>query len=75
MIPHTPNDMAIPWQSLLPLALMGCLFVGGANLVEWMHKYSNNWKYPRYRIDKWEQFMIERDCYITGDSNIQKVLL
>lgn len=65
--------MPVPWQALLPLALIGGLFMGTAKLTDWIHRRSSNGKPPRYRLSPWGQFMVDRDEYITGDKNIQKV--
>ncbi len=65
--------MGVPWPALLPLGIVAGLFVAGTSAAEWIHRRTNNGKPPRYRVSPWEEFMMQRDVYITGNPNVQKV--
>ncbi|KAL6241134.1 hypothetical protein RBB50_012038 [Rhinocladiella similis] len=58
--------MGVPFEALLPYAIMVGMFgVTGAGLAS-IKYYKNDYKRPRYLIDRWDRQMMERDHRLTG---------
>ncbi|EJU06312.1 small secreted protein [Dacryopinax primogenitus] len=58
--------MPVPWESLIPFGLVTIMFgVTGTGLL-FSKKAQNDWKPPRYGIDKWDEMMMTRDEKLTG---------
>jgi len=58
--------MGVPFEALLPYAIMTAMFgVTGAGLAS-IRYYSNDYKRPRRQLDLWDRQMMERDYRLTG---------
>ncbi|PHH87878.1 hypothetical protein CDD83_8287 [Cordyceps sp. RAO-2017] len=58
--------MPVPFESLLPYAIMiGMFGVSGVGL-SFMKKLKNDGKPPRWSVDEWDRQMMARDLRLTG---------
>ncbi|CAG7848530.1 SubName: Full=Related to Hesp-767-Melampsora lini {ECO:0000313/EMBL:CCA66562.1} [Serendipita indica DSM 11827] len=58
--------MPVPWEALIPFALLTTMFGVGGTLFKTTRTINNDGKTPRYNIDNWEQMMMNRDKRLTG---------
>ncbi|RSH78069.1 uncharacterized protein EHS24_002524 [Apiotrichum porosum] len=58
--------MPVPWEALLPFALVTVMFGVSGNVLSISERIRNDGKAPRYNIDKWDEMMMERDRRLTG---------
>ncbi|KAI7870543.1 hypothetical protein BDF14DRAFT_1720758, partial [Spinellus fusiger] len=56
----------VPFESLLPFALISTFFCVSASGLSMVRHYSNDRKPARYGLDTWENQMMERDRRLTG---------
>ncbi|TFL05825.1 small secreted protein [Pterulicium gracile] len=64
--------MPVPWEALIPFALLTAMFGTAGTLLNVSTKAQNQGKAPRYRIDAWDQMMMDRDRRLTGHKRGQK---
>jgi hypothetical protein len=58
--------MPVPFEALLPYAIMiGMFGISGTGLAV-IKNYQNEGKRPRYSVDQWDRQMMERDRRLTG---------
>ncbi|KAG9294126.1 hypothetical protein G9A89_021485 [Geosiphon pyriformis] len=58
--------MPIPFTALIPFGFIVAMYgVTGASL-DFVSKYKNEGKPPRYALDIWDKKMMERDRCLTG---------
>lgn len=58
--------MPVPFEGLLPYALMTAFFGLAGQGVGFIRYWDNGWKYDRYDLDEWDQKMMARDYLLTG---------
>ncbi|KAG1438101.1 hypothetical protein G6F56_012787 [Rhizopus delemar] len=58
--------MPVPFESLLPFAVITAFFTVTATGLNITRYYSNDRKPTRYSLDLWEKQMMERDRRLTG---------
>ncbi|GAA5811887.1 hypothetical protein EDC94DRAFT_625777 [Helicostylum pulchrum] len=58
--------MPVPFESLLPFAIIAGMYVVTATGLSVTRYYSNDKKPTRYGLDTWEKQMMERDRRLTG---------
>ncbi|KZO98087.1 small secreted protein [Calocera viscosa TUFC12733] len=58
--------MPVPWESLIPFGLLVVMFGVAGTGLKASRMYQNDWKYPRYSIDNWDEMMMTRDEQLTG---------
>jgi hypothetical protein len=58
--------MPVPFEALLPYAIMTAMFgISGTGLAV-IKTWQNEGKRPRYSVDQWDRQMMERDRRLTG---------
>ncbi|KAH8550467.1 hypothetical protein BGW37DRAFT_496875 [Umbelopsis sp. PMI_123] len=65
--------MPVPFEALLPFALIAGLFTVTGSGLSAVKYYSNDKKPARYGLDYWESQMMERDRRLTGSLRGQSV--
>lgn len=65
---HPPNliHMPVPFEGLLPYAIMAGFFGLAGHGVGFIRYWDNGWKNDRYDLDQWDQKMMARDFLLTG---------
>ncbi|KAH6914597.1 hypothetical protein BKA70DRAFT_1256522 [Coprinopsis sp. MPI-PUGE-AT-0042] len=63
--------MPVPWEALIPFALLTAMFGTAGTLLNASSKGQNDGKAPRYNLDKWETTMMQRDERLTGSKRGQ----
>ncbi|KAI7871985.1 uncharacterized protein EV154DRAFT_529407 [Mucor mucedo] len=63
--------MPVPFESLLPFAIIAGMYVVTATGLNVTRYYSNDKKPGRYGLDLWENQMMERDRRLTGSKRGQ----
>ncbi|EJD48377.1 small secreted protein [Auricularia subglabra TFB-10046 SS5] len=58
--------MPVPWEALIPFALLTTMFGAAGTLFGGAQRIQNQGKLPRYGLDSWEEMMMERDRRLTG---------
>ncbi|OBA21980.1 hypothetical protein METBIDRAFT_10886 [Metschnikowia bicuspidata var. bicuspidata NRRL YB-4993] len=58
--------MAVPFEGLLPYAIMTAFFGLAGHGVGYIRYWDNGWKNDRYNLDPWDLKMMERDLLLTG---------
>jgi len=58
--------MPVPWESLVPFGLLTVMFGVTGTLFSLTRRAQNDWKPPRYGIDRWDESMMARDERLTG---------
>ncbi|ORX35133.1 hypothetical protein BD324DRAFT_683036 [Kockovaella imperatae] len=58
--------MPVPWEALIPFGLLVGLFGVAGTGLNIVKRSQNDWKPPRYSLDRWEEMMMERDRRLTG---------
>ncbi|KZT62835.1 small secreted protein [Calocera cornea HHB12733] len=58
--------MPVPWESLVPFGLLIAMFGVAGTGLRTSRMWQNDWKQPRYSIDKWDDMMMNRDNKLTG---------
>ncbi|KIY51653.1 small secreted protein [Fistulina hepatica ATCC 64428] len=58
--------MPVPWEALLPCAILTAMFGVAGNLIHNSARFQNQGKNPRYNLDKWDEMMMTRDERLTG---------
>ncbi|ODV57924.1 NADH dehydrogenase [ubiquinone] 1 alpha subcomplex subunit 1 ASCRUDRAFT_78292 [Ascoidea rubescens DSM 1968] len=56
----------IPFEALLPYAIMGTLLTLGGGGLAVVKAYENDYKRVRFGLDRWDRQMMERDFRLTG---------
>lgn len=72
---HSINQMApfhIPFQSILPLAIITGVLAGGAAANKFLVDYSNDGVPRRHGMDLFEKKLLERDRRLVGNYAIQR---
>ncbi|KAG8928479.1 hypothetical protein FRC02_006848 [Tulasnella sp. 418] len=64
--------MPVPWEAMIPFGLLTAMFGVTGTAFSIAKRATNDGKPPRYRIDQWEEMMMERDKRITGSIRGQK---
>lgn len=58
--------MPVPFEGLLPYAIMTAFFGIAGHGVGFIRYWDNGWKNDRWDLDHWDEKMIERDFLLTG---------
>ncbi|KAH8118735.1 small secreted protein [Phellopilus nigrolimitatus] len=58
--------MPLPWEALIPFGLLTTMFAAAGTLLNVSQRAQNLGKPPRYKIDEWDEMMMERDRRLTG---------
>lgn len=58
--------MPIPFEGLLPYAVMTGFFALAGHGVGFIRYWDNGWKNDRWDLDQWDQKMMARDFLLTG---------
>ncbi|VDC02519.1 unnamed protein product [Peniophora sp. CBMAI 1063] len=58
--------MPVPWEALVPFALVTTMFGAAGTLFKVSKTHQNNGLYPRYSLDDWDEMMMDRDRRLTG---------
>ncbi|KAJ7639445.1 small secreted protein [Roridomyces roridus] len=63
--------MPVPWEALIPSALLVTMFGVTGTLANITFRAQNQWKPPRYHLERWDEMMIARDNRLTGHNRGQ----
>ncbi|KAF9527962.1 small secreted protein [Crepidotus variabilis] len=63
--------MPVPWEALIPFGLLTAMFGAAGTLMNVSQRAQNDGKAPRYKLDSWEESMMERDRRLTGSKRGQ----
>ncbi|TFK66214.1 small secreted protein [Pluteus cervinus] len=63
--------MPVPWEALIPFALVTAMFGAAGTLLGASTRGQNEGKPPRYNLDRWEHMMMTRDQRLTGTKRTQ----
>uniref|UniRef100_A0ABQ0M1N5 NADH dehydrogenase [ubiquinone] 1 alpha subcomplex subunit 1 n=1 Tax=Mycena chlorophos TaxID=658473 RepID=A0ABQ0M1N5_MYCCL len=58
--------MPVPWEALIPTALLVSMFAVTGTLANVSFRAQNQWKPPRYHLEDFEVSLMERDKKLTG---------
>ncbi|EJP67943.1 hypothetical protein ACQRIT_004657 [Beauveria bassiana] len=58
--------MPVPFETLLPYAIMIAMFGATGTGLAAIRTWQNDGKRPRYSLDQWDKQMMERDNRLTG---------
>ncbi|TDL29897.1 small secreted protein [Rickenella mellea] len=64
--------MPVPWEALIPFGLLTTMFAAAGTLLNTSKMAQNQGKPPRYKIDAWDEMMMERDRRLTGHTRGQR---
>ncbi|BEI83792.1 hypothetical protein CcaverHIS002_0403960 [Cutaneotrichosporon cavernicola] len=64
--------MPVPWEAILPFGLVTVMFGATGTIFNIIQRGRNDWKPPRYGIDRWDNIMMERDRRLTGSLRGQR---
>ncbi|EIM88611.1 small secreted protein [Stereum hirsutum FP-91666 SS1] len=64
--------MPVPWEALIPFGLVTAMFGAAGTLLNVSKRAQNQGKGPRYKLDPWEEMMMDRDERLTGHARKQK---
>ncbi|CAM0137030.1 hypothetical protein VKS41_008184 [Umbelopsis sp. WA50703] len=65
--------MPVPIEALIPFGIIAGFFTLTGTGLQAVKYYSNDKKPPRYRLDFWDEQMMERDRRLTGSLRGQSV--
>ncbi|KAJ7098664.1 small secreted protein [Mycena belliarum] len=63
--------MPVPWEALIPFGLVVTFFGVTGTLTGISMRAQNQWKPPRYGLERWDEMMIARDYRLTGHNRGQ----
>ncbi|KAJ2481360.1 hypothetical protein IWW56_001790 [Coemansia sp. RSA 2131] len=63
--------MPVPFESLIPFAIMSAMFVVAGNAVQFALNKESGGKGIRYSMDDWDRKMMMRDRQLTGSDRGQ----
>lgn len=66
-----PYTMPIPFEGLLPYAIMTAFFGVAGHGVGFIRYWDNGWKNDRFDLDHWDEKMMHRDFLLTGIKRAQ----
>lgn len=58
--------MPVPFEGLLPYAIMTAFFGVAGHGVGFIRYWDNGWKKDRFDLDEWDERMMKRDFMLTG---------
>ncbi|EGN92036.1 NADH dehydrogenase 1 alpha subcomplex [Serpula lacrymans var. lacrymans S7.3] len=58
--------MPVPWEALIPFGLLTSMFAAAGTLLNTSKRAQNQGKPVRYKIDTWDDMMMDRDKRLTG---------
>ncbi|EIW61580.1 small secreted protein [Trametes versicolor FP-101664 SS1] len=58
--------MPVPWEALIPFALLTTMFGAAGTLLNTSKRLQNQGKPVRYNVDAWDGMMMDRDARLTG---------
>ncbi|KAK6457114.1 uncharacterized protein RJT20DRAFT_127251 [Scheffersomyces xylosifermentans] len=58
--------MPVPFEGLLPYAIMTAFFGLAGHGVGFVRYWDNGWKKDRFDLDQWDERMMNRDFLLTG---------
>ncbi|KAJ6610382.1 small secreted protein [Mycena sp. CBHHK59/15] len=63
--------MPVPWEALIPFGLLISMFGVTGTLTNASFRAQNQWKPPRYGLERWDEMMMARDNRLTGHNRGQ----
>ncbi|KAJ7018365.1 small secreted protein [Mycena alexandri] len=58
--------MPVPWEALIPFGLLVTMYGVTGTLANVTFRAQNQWKPPRYGLERWDDMMMARDERLTG---------
>ncbi|KAJ7102647.1 small secreted protein [Mycena crocata] len=63
--------MPVPWEALIPFGLLITMYGVTGTVMNLTVRAENQWKPPRYGLERWDEMMIARDARLTGHNRGQ----